>query len=580
MIATAGCKTACGDAEGGALAPEDAAGSWEAIDKAIISLAKRRGQHDLEEGRWLLAARAEAVHLRLGMASLAEYVEHRLGHRPRTTFERLRVAEALIELRAMGASLGAGVLTWSAVRELTRVAVPETEARWLAAAHGKTPRELERMVAGRRRGDGPDAPRDPDLVNRVLRLEVAPEVFARYREAVERVRRDVDERLTEEQALDAMLHQVLGGPTNEGRAPYQVALTVCEACGRAWQKGRDLDVEVDAVVVEQACCDGQHIGRVDADDSRAVAAADRTVAEGTDEAGRGAHVGASPGGAVVGAVAGARGGDPADAVDAEADRGAHVGAGAAAWVGPRARQSIPPATRRAVIRRDRGRCRVPSCRNTRWLDVHHLAPRSAGGANDQSNLLCLCGVHHRLQHRGWLIIEGTSAADVRFRHADGTTYGVATDATEVAASQAAYTGLLSLGVPEAAARGSVAAARSALGARGSAEALVDWAVAHRAAGPAAPSRDSEVEGALRALGFPGARRRQLVAAARAELGPDAPAEALVERAIRSAYGGASSVREGSASVYRAGPSSRRSWGRPGRGRAARPRDRIPRGQAI
>ena len=46
---------------------------------------------------------------------------------------------------------------------------------------------------------------------------------------------------------------------------------------------------------------------------------------------------------------------------------------------PRAKQKIPPATRRAVLQRDEHRCRVPGCKNTSFLDLHHIVPRSEGG---------------------------------------------------------------------------------------------------------------------------------------------------------------------------------------------------------
>jgi hypothetical protein len=52
----------------------------------------------------------------------------------------------------------------------------------------------------------------------------------------------------------------------------------------------------------------------------------------------------------------------------------------------RARQDIPPATRRLVWARDRGRCRVPGCRSTRGLDLHHLEHQEHGGTHEPSNL--------------------------------------------------------------------------------------------------------------------------------------------------------------------------------------------------
>jgi hypothetical protein len=72
---------------------------------------------------------------------------------------------------------------------------------------------------------------------------------------------------------------------------------------------------------------------------------------------------------------------------------------------PRAKQSIPPALRRAVLTRDQRRCRVPGCTHATFVDVHHVQPRAEGGRNDASNLLTLCSAHHRATHRGELLIE-------------------------------------------------------------------------------------------------------------------------------------------------------------------------------
>src|SRR5688500_17164872 len=106
-------------------------GDWREADRQLRRIAKRRAGLDAEEARWLLAAQRAQLHVRLGCASCAEYVERVLGYGPRVCADRLRVAEALEELPAMAAALAAGAQSYSAVRELTRVAEPETEAAWL-----------------------------------------------------------------------------------------------------------------------------------------------------------------------------------------------------------------------------------------------------------------------------------------------------------------------------------------------------------------------------------------------------------------------------------------------------------------
>ena len=77
--------------------------------------------------------------------------------------------------------------------------------------------------------------------------------------------------------------------------------------------------------------------------------------------------------------------------------------------------TIPPHLRRAVILRDR-HCAAPGCdQPPSACQIHHIRPRSKGGATKLSNLLLLCTFHHLiLVHRwGWTIelnADGTTTA--------------------------------------------------------------------------------------------------------------------------------------------------------------------------
>lgn len=75
------------------------------------------------------------------------------GFSPRSARERLRVANELAHLPAFEHALESAVLSYGVVRELTRVATPETETKWLAVARGKNLRQVERLVAGHEKGD-------------------------------------------------------------------------------------------------------------------------------------------------------------------------------------------------------------------------------------------------------------------------------------------------------------------------------------------------------------------------------------------------------------------------------------------
>jgi hypothetical protein len=92
-----------------------------------------------------------------------------------------------------------------------------------------------------------------------------------------------------------------------------------------------------------------------------------------------------------------------------------------AEVPTRTTTSIPLSIRRVVMRRDHHRCRVPGCGASKWLEVHHIIPREAGGTHDPSNLVVLCGAHHRAHHEGHLQIRGT-AERLRVERRDGSRY--------------------------------------------------------------------------------------------------------------------------------------------------------------
>src|SRR5688500_14427050 len=180
---------------------EERVEEWALAHQALSKLRLKRAALDAEEGTWLLRASRAATHVYFGYASFAEYIERLFGLRRRATEEKLRVAEALEELPELTEALRSGELTWSAVRELSRVAVPETERQWIAVARGSTAREVERMVSGLARGDRPAARRRPELVRHILRFEVGAETLATFREATKELQKRSDHSLDDDAGL-------------------------------------------------------------------------------------------------------------------------------------------------------------------------------------------------------------------------------------------------------------------------------------------------------------------------------------------------------------------------------------------
>ena len=277
-----------------------------------------------------------------------------------TAAERLRVAGALEGLPAMEAALDSGELSYSAVRELTRIATCKTEEAWLDACRGKVLREIEEMVREREPGDGPDARPKPDLRPKRISLDLRPAVVARMRQAhatldaVRGERNDYNDLLDEAFRCLIAMHagsdatDDAAGNTARARAarsaPTQIAtVTKCEACGQAWQIGAGRKIALTPAELETAECDAVHIGSLE--------------------------------------------GPP-----------------------QRASSTIPPRTRKRVLQRDNYKCTVPWCRAAANIDVHHLRHRKHGGGHQMENMTSLCGGHHHAHHRGELLIEGRAPA--------------------------------------------------------------------------------------------------------------------------------------------------------------------------
>jgi hypothetical protein len=293
------------------------------------------------------------------------------------------------------------------------VATPETEEIWLTHARGRTAREVEKLVSGRRPGSLPDSPGEPTQQRHVLRFEVSGETLASFREALAQLQRDAGEHLDDDATLLLLARHVLGGLTDDGRASYQIALDVCEACQRTRQVADGELIDVSPSVIAMAHCDAQHLPS--------------------------AHVGV-------------------------------VGRGSPA----RAAQDVPPAVRRAVLRRDRRRCRVPGCTHARFVDVHHVQSKAEGGNHDPENLVTLCGAHHRAIHEGTLMVMVSDGQAPVFEHADGTPYGAPPSSTSSLVQTRAFQALRNLGFGEGEARRALAGARRDLAGDVSVEQLLRY----------------------------------------------------------------------------------------------------------
>jgi len=233
--------------------------NWHEVHAAFDRLAADKAAYDAEEAYWIREGDRLDVWRKAGYATYAEYLEYMLGYGRKTARERIRTARALAALVETNEALSEGRIAWTAARELTRVATGETEAAWIEAVRGHSVRDVEEMVAGLHPGDLPGAVRDPDDVPRVLRFEVSGATYALVREALARMSTEAGHGLSDDEALELMAREVLGGPDDDGRASYQMALTRCSSCARTRAHGDGAEVDVDSATTEMVACDVQTV---------------------------------------------------------------------------------------------------------------------------------------------------------------------------------------------------------------------------------------------------------------------------------------------------------------------------------
>jgi hypothetical protein len=327
------------------------------IDRALRRLAQQTAALEADLARWLRVADAQNVWPQLGYVHALEYLEDVFGFAPRTAQERLRVARELGDLPELEAALADGDIPFAVARELTRVATPDTEGTWLEEARGRRLRDVERMVAGRKKGDGPEARPDPKRIKHGVWLELDGESMAAWRQMRIALEDELGEKLDARSIVlelaRRMQHSAPSSNENVNantqatscKPSYMVHVGKCPDCRRAWRLGAGEAIEITPAALEHAECDA-----IIVDDEN----------------------------------------------------------------GERAAWSIPPSTKRLVMQRDHSQCQVPGCRSARFLDVHHIIHREHGGTNDSWNLLVLCSGHHRLHHDGLLEIRGRAPDDLEF----------------------------------------------------------------------------------------------------------------------------------------------------------------------
>ena len=241
---------------------------WEpehrAVHRRLCEYARHRSVLDAAEALDLVRAEQFKLYALHACASHYEYMERILGYGPHAARERMRVARALVRLPETTAALARGELSYSAARELTRVATDETEAAWLDRAKGLVVNQIERLVASHQVGDLPDDPPSPDLKPRVVRLELPPEAYALWRQARMVVADERGTELSDADLVETLCRAAIAPGTSASGPAHQIAYQQCPDCRRATQNGAGRQIDVAPEVFERASCDAKDLGSLDA----------------------------------------------------------------------------------------------------------------------------------------------------------------------------------------------------------------------------------------------------------------------------------------------------------------------------
>jgi hypothetical protein len=367
---------------------------------------------------WLVEMEKRSLYRHFGCSSVFQYGECYLELAPHTIAEYLRSGKEMEKLPLLAEACEKGEVSASKLREISRVAVPETEKTWLAIARTSTYRQIEKLVPLTPKGGLPLAAHCSAARECEKTQGVAPEMqgkegvqaiplvqeaqkeegagAARYRtkivieldndrlavimDALEKAQKETGEK-DRGALLEHMARLFLDNvPSRPGEGvPYRVTVHHIPEKGVAWIEGNRGPLYVGESTVKEALCDAEilDLGPVK-DPVRDKASCDLDIKE---------HMASGQG-----------------------DSLRH---------GPHLRRTIAPTLRRKVLERDGHQCTAPGCGNRRHLSLHHIVPVASGGSDRAGNLTTVCSRCHRALHWSRLSLGGEAPGTLVWRNRNG-----------------------------------------------------------------------------------------------------------------------------------------------------------------
>jgi hypothetical protein len=367
--------------------------AMRSIDELATDICTLAGHLNAANHRWLLLI-AE-FDRRNGWSdsatqSCAHWLNWKCGIALGAAREKVRVARALEHLPKISAAMACGHLSYSKVREITRVACAGTEDYLLSIAEHGTAQHVEKLVRAYRRCQ------EAEQLSREARQQQGRCVSFRYdddgslvlncrlpAEAGARIMKALDLAVDELPAPDV--------PAGTPREPVRFSARRADALAlvaesflahgaieAAGAERQQIVVHVAAETLRDrraGCCEFEHGPSMAAETARRLACDASVVALIEDDDGEPLNVG-------------------------------------------RKTRTISAPLRRVLKARDKG-CRFPGCANTRYIDAHHVEHWANGGETKPSNLVSLCRFHHHAVHEGGMRIQILDDGALRFVKPNG-----------------------------------------------------------------------------------------------------------------------------------------------------------------
>ena len=393
----------------------------EELLTSALSASVALVQERLFLGRCLLEIQRRDLWSQWGYSCLNQFLALGLQMDPREGREARRVAQALEDMPMLAEAAETGRVRWANLREVVRVATPETEEFWTHAALTRRYRPLCRMV--RRALDGgqaDDEPEERDSTGTRLHMNLLPEEVELIQAATAALSAQAERRLDPLEAWLDMCRQVVEGRLRT--TPDQL------------QKTREMVAELEVLREEQDLREFQAVAREVADQERHARVMDggSQVREGEISDGAWEILDRMPG------LPWAAAATEEAPIPGEPDLGVAWRSRVPHWDEAEARARHPGAAmRRHVLRRDGFRCACPECPHEVWLDIHHVSFYCSGGLTVPENLVLCCSKCHANIHDGNLRVTGNAEEGLTWTDRRGRPLGAWTEAELARAAQEA-----------------------------------------------------------------------------------------------------------------------------------------------